>query len=283
METIREILPKTVKEIGMERPFCTQSVIFYWEKIVGADLAEQSKPLSIHQGTLLLAVKNSVWCHHLSMMKSQLVQKINQFAHKIVVKEIRFRNQFWTKEIPDEKGEEYLDLSREIRRTLLHEQEVSYVSDLSACIKDETLRALIQRVLCRHVASCRIKRKHHWHSCAKCSVLCPKEEELCNACKIANKQERMREIRKVLGTVPWATYGQVHEQVPCTSREYIEAKVTLLRVIAAKIEDEKKDRIHVWTLAMLFTGANYDELNDALIEKTMAKFRRKKYVSASGV
>lgn len=283
MEIIGDILPKTVKEVGFEKSYHAQSVLFYWEKIVGADLAEQSQPLSIHHGTLLLAVKNSVWCHHLSMMKAQLMKKINQFVKSVVVRDIRFRNQFWTKAVREENQEAEPNLAAQVRKVLLDENEISFVSALSAHVKDEELKTAVQRALCRHVASRKIKKKYHWHACAQCSALCPEEDQLCHACKLAGKHEHMRNIRQILLTVPWATYGQVHEQVSCTNREYIEAKVSLLRVIAEKIEDEKRDYIHIWTLTMLFTGAKYDELNETLIEKTMAKFRRKKYVSASGI
>lgn len=52
----------------------------------------KSKPAEIEYGILFLTVKNSVWSHHLSMMKIDIIAKINHFIGEALVKDIRFRN-----------------------------------------------------------------------------------------------------------------------------------------------------------------------------------------------
>ena len=68
-----------IHSIGVNKQYKSQLIFFYWSKIVGHDIAAQSKPAELKYGILFLTVKNSVWSHHLSMMKIDIVAKINNF------------------------------------------------------------------------------------------------------------------------------------------------------------------------------------------------------------
>ena len=73
------------------------NVLYHWEKIVGKDIALQSIPVNIENKILFVAVNNSVWCQHLSMLKADIIYKINKFAGVLLVEDLKFRNQYYDK------------------------------------------------------------------------------------------------------------------------------------------------------------------------------------------
>lgn len=66
-------------------------VVECWPEIVGGDLAEVTRAESISNGLLRVLVKDSVWAYHLSMMKPQLIKKLNSYAGSKVVNDIFFQ------------------------------------------------------------------------------------------------------------------------------------------------------------------------------------------------
>lgn len=65
-----------------------------WAEIVGPAIAEVSRVESINNGILNVSVKDSVWSYHLSIMKPQLISKLNKHAGCKIVKNIYFKIDF---------------------------------------------------------------------------------------------------------------------------------------------------------------------------------------------
>ncbi|WP_110954555.1 DUF721 domain-containing protein [Anaerosinus massiliensis] len=275
MEKIKEILPKMVTGLGIHKKYKAQMAIFHWEEIVGKDIAAQSSPIQIEYDVLLLSVNNSVWCHHLSMMKADIIFKVNQFIGEPFVKDIRFRTQYdKNKKTALNEENEDINIGKEIRKIQLDRNEIQCAKKIAQNVSEDKLQMRIQRIYQKHLAFNKFKKAKEWHKCEKCDTLCPRENKYCNACKLAIKKKRHEDIRKILLEVPWVTYAEVNKYVPCTADEYIDAKITLLRVFAGHLNKEDND-MDIMMLTMLFTGAKHDEVNDKLIDQTIAKFRRK--------
>lgn len=280
MEQVKEILPQMVNNLGINKNYKTQLAIFNWEKIVGKDIAAQSSPLSVEYNVLFISVNNSVWCHHLSMMKADIIFKVNQFVGEPLIKDIRFRTEYFKKKTNDEEQEiEEVNIAQELRKVRLDVNEVNTAKQIVENVVEEKLQDKIAKIYQKHLAFNKLKKAKQWHKCEKCDTLCPKESKYCSVCKIELKKEKHAAIRKILLEVPWVTYAEVNNYVACTADEYIDAKITLIRIFASNLnldkgEDNSVD-MNLMTLTMLFTGAKHDEVNEKLINKTIAKFRRK--------
>lgn len=61
-----------------------------WKEIVGPTVAENAEPISYHQGTLWLWVRNSVWMQQMSFMSEPIKNSVNQKFRKDFVREVRF-------------------------------------------------------------------------------------------------------------------------------------------------------------------------------------------------
>ena len=133
------------------------NVLYHWEKIVGKDIALQSIPVNIENKILFVAVNNSVWCQHLSMLKDDIIYKINKFAGVLLVEDLKFRNQYYDKNkraIVDKK--EY-NLANNIAQIKLTKEENDKVNELTATITDEKLRKNLKKLMVKNLAFNKIK------------------------------------------------------------------------------------------------------------------------------
>ena len=263
------------KDANLQK-FNNYNVLYHWEKIVGKDIALQSIPVNIENKILFVAVNNSVWCQHLSMLKADIIYKINKFAGVLLVEDLKFRNQYYDKSkraIVDKK--EY-NLANNIAQIKLTKEENDKVNELTATITDEKLRKSIKKLMVKNLAFNKIKVDNNWHKCLNCDTLCSKQEQYCTVCKIQRKAEKASKIRKLLIEAPWLTYAELNSYENCTSKEFINEKIILLNYYADLVANNKDNKIYLLTLVMLFNGAKMEEINDNLIQKTLTKFRRKK-------
>lgn len=60
-----------------------------WKEVVGPTVAQNAEPISYHQGTLWLWVRNSVWMQQMSFMTEPIKNSVNQKFRKDFVREIR--------------------------------------------------------------------------------------------------------------------------------------------------------------------------------------------------
>ncbi|VFQ42903.1 protein of unknown function duf721/upf0232 [Desulfoluna butyratoxydans] len=61
-----------------------------WTEAVGEEVARHTRPKAFKGSLLLVTVDSSVWIHHLSMMKDEIVARINTQLGEDTLREIRF-------------------------------------------------------------------------------------------------------------------------------------------------------------------------------------------------
>lgn len=278
MQKVEEILTITIRNMGIEKKYNAQSVIVHWKKIVGDDIASHTYPVLVQSGILLIAVNNSVWCHHLSMMKDNIISKINDFIGEKLILDIRFQagnmRNFQNQEMVVPEIEYHIPYK--LSKVKLAESDVHQINETVKEVHDNYLKQKIMRIMRKDLARKQLQKQNHWHQCAKCSVLCPPEESYCSVCKLAEKQRVIIKIISTLKEIPWIRHRELNEHIPCTDEEFHQAKYTLVSSIGRAIQDGDTDRFKIMIFIMLTTGAKIEAINEAVINKTLDKFRRKK-------
>ncbi len=84
-------LKNAIAQQGLERGIREQDLFIRWEEIVGVAIARQAKPHRLRNGVLWLQVVDAVWRQELSLMRRELIAKINAALGEDLVKEIRLR------------------------------------------------------------------------------------------------------------------------------------------------------------------------------------------------
>jgi hypothetical protein len=64
-------------------------VIYRWAQLVGPRIAERTRPVGWHRGTLTVAVASSAWLNELSFMRAELLERINAELGKDTVRTLR--------------------------------------------------------------------------------------------------------------------------------------------------------------------------------------------------
>lgn len=89
---IGDALKVYLKNSGLEPRVEQAAVIPNWKKLVGAQIAAVTEPISVSAGGILfVAVKTSAWMSELSLMEPELLRSINKNKASGEIKKIRFR------------------------------------------------------------------------------------------------------------------------------------------------------------------------------------------------
>ncbi|GMB00167.1 DUF721 domain-containing protein [Pelosinus sp. IPA-1] len=278
MLKVDNILSHTIKNMGLQRKYNAQSVIYHWKKIVGDDIAANTYPRVVQQGTLMVGVNSSVWSHHLSMMKESIIDKINNYVGEKLIFDIRFQAGYFS----NLQNEEDTDINvvaptkYKLSKVKLDESDIKIMQDTAAYISDKYLKQKILRMMRKNFALNKIKKQHNWHQCASCTVLCPPDEMQCTACTLAKKHTLLYTIINTLKEIPWIRYAELNNHITCTEDEFRQAKYTLTASISRDLQEGDNDKFKIMSFIMLTTGAKIEAVNDAIINKTLEKFRRNK-------
>jgi hypothetical protein len=278
MQNMKDIISVAIKNLGLEKQYNAQSIILHWSEIVGDDIAANAYPRFVQQGTLMVGVNNSVWSHHLSMMKESIIDKINGFIGQKLVFDIRFQagNLSNSQNEEDTATDTVPNIKYQLSKVKLDICDVQVMQETSSHISDKYLKQKILRIMRKDFALKKIKKQHNWHQCASCTVLCPPNETLCTACLLNKKHKLLYTIINTLKEIPWIRYAELNDHITCTETEFQQAKYTLTASISRDLQEGDNDKLKIMSFIMLTTGAKIEAVNDAIINKTLEKFRRKK-------
>jgi predicted nucleic acid-binding Zn ribbon protein len=76
-QPLSELLTRFLDRSGLAPKLEAASVIPQWAERVGPQIAAVTEPIRLSDGTLFVAVSTSAWMMELSMMKGQLMRKLN--------------------------------------------------------------------------------------------------------------------------------------------------------------------------------------------------------------
>ncbi len=91
MEETPNALGPLLRQILKKHPAFAANPIGDWKGLVGEQIARYSQPKSLKNKILTVTVYDSVWKHHLQMLKEALLEKINRGNPEPIVTEIVLR------------------------------------------------------------------------------------------------------------------------------------------------------------------------------------------------
>ena len=90
VKNISELLNQFLRREGLETPLLQKRLIDSWEQVAGKVAARYTGEKFIRNQTLFVKMVNPALRADLSMMKSQLVKKLNEAVGSMVIADIRF-------------------------------------------------------------------------------------------------------------------------------------------------------------------------------------------------
>ena len=89
-KTLKEAIEQMLQVYKIKRRFDETGIIAAWPDLVGKSVANRTKELFIRDKKLFLRIESSVIKNELTMMRTQIIDKINNEANGILVEEIIF-------------------------------------------------------------------------------------------------------------------------------------------------------------------------------------------------
>jgi hypothetical protein len=88
VEELIKTLPMILRSIGDDPEVATAAAITAWRRAAGEGLRQHAVPITLTEGTLLVAVADAVWKRQLGYMIDQLLYKTNSILGQPLVKRV---------------------------------------------------------------------------------------------------------------------------------------------------------------------------------------------------
>lgn len=89
-ESLRDVLLRTLREQGLETPLKQKRLVESWSEVAGPVIARYTLNTYIYNQTLFVRLSNPALRSDLSMMRRELVKKLNAVVGEQVITDIRF-------------------------------------------------------------------------------------------------------------------------------------------------------------------------------------------------
>lgn len=79
------VLARLIKARGWQQPTAEATVFAAWERVVGADIAQHSRPVKLTDGELTVEAESTAWATQLRLLTSTLLRNIaGEVGHNVV-------------------------------------------------------------------------------------------------------------------------------------------------------------------------------------------------------
>ncbi len=162
-----------------------------WPDIVGPQVACNSRPARIADGTLTVTTRSNAWSHQLSLLGEHLLRAIEARVPKAGVERLRFR----VGRLPQADAGPPARARRVRARPRVARPDAASATEALARFREEI------------ETSDRAKRSQGWSACAGCGALVPPERgDVCVACGNERRRRRAEATARLLFEAPWLGY-----------------------------------------------------------------------------
>jgi hypothetical protein len=186
-----------------------------WSEIVGAEVAKNSSPSRVVDGTLIVVTRSAAWSHQLSFLAERVRDAVGARLPSAGIERLRFR----VGALPKRAGAPPPSSNpAEPRRA---------AQASPAASADQALERFARNV----DAARRAKRAAGWKECGACGVLvAPSRERYCTTCSAERFQKRALATARLLFEAPWLGFAGTAELVEGLCKpEYDSVRSQLLK------------------------------------------------------
>lgn len=265
------------------KKFLGSEVLRNWSKLVDDKLAAQVVPVTIEHGVLFVDAQSSAVKDQLKFFAEEIIDAINEnFGRdEPLVKEIRIAKGFQIadklkpKEISTPAQVEEVDLEQ----ITLTDEEAKHCKEQAQRVSDDKLRQTVLRTLLTQARLKKFRLDNGWHTCARCSTLCPPKETFCEVCRIKERDAMTEELFKIFYDEPWIRTWEAQkillERMPHMLKECLpdaveSARTSLIQRIASHVRYGDETSPDALKLVMLEKRLPPDKLTPAIIKRALS-------------
>lgn len=270
-----EVVPRAIKHLSASPEYKFYLIRFYWEDIVGKDIAEHALPKRFAFGVLYVGTAGSAWANNLLYMKYEIIDKINTALKYKLIKDIHFTygrkgsNKIIPERIKDKKS-----IKRILGSIELSQEDKDDCAAKCQKLHDQDIAEELKKVLLINKKINILKQNNNWHKCLGCDALCPPEEKYCDVCGRENKRKKDASIRKILLTKPWARYSEIKNYVKeCTAQMVNKERTGILQRMMTTLKIKSYDDMELQIIVMLYRAMPPEQINKKVVKETINKLK----------
>lgn len=274
VEQVGVTLERALKRLGIFRRVRERMALEVWREVVGAPAARNTRPVLVRRGELLVSVSSSTWAQELSLMRNQLLAKLNARLGDEVIHGIRFAvdptlaacqppGRDMARGDPGGKGGATESEASGAGQPVLPEWQEEGLAIGSALGGEAGGRWLRVRALAA-------RRRQEleargWKRCSLCGLLADPREGgggcdddpvetvlfVCGACLRGGAGRRVREAVRALRSCPWMSQEELAGKLP-------ELRAMEIRVARAAAAELMRTDLHQQAARLLAGGSQED-------------------------
>ena len=266
-----------------QKKILRNSIFIHWNEIANI-YAKDIVPLKIVDDTLILYSENSSAKNNLKYIAKDIIDSVNEKigGGKKIFNKIDFAKTFEKPTTPIKITEQKKSVQIDISKIELSAEEISDCEKNAAEIKNSEIKKIAFESFVNKKKVDKWKIQNGWHECKICKMLCEPEKNICEICKIVERNKMRREIRKIFCTQPEIKFTDVLQKIKKNypdiaeeiSLQTVESeRSALIGELAAQIPsgDTKSDAAKL--LIRIYRGVSGKELNDAVINRTIKRLK----------
>ncbi len=88
--SLKEAIEKMLKVYKLQHKYDETGIVAHWPELMGTAIANRTTQIYVHRQKLFVRIESAVIKHELLMVKSGIIQKLNERAGSEVINEIVF-------------------------------------------------------------------------------------------------------------------------------------------------------------------------------------------------
>lgn len=274
IEKMGDYFKKSLKVIFKEYSddYLSAYIRVHWSEIVGENIAKNILVISSLKKELVLYPKHPGWANEIKYYEEDIISKVNAFAGKNLVKNIRFAT------IPPDKKKKSVNLPNNnktlksnFRLENLNDKETEKIRNSLSKVSDEKLKEVLER----YGRVSKQSQNYRRDNLIKCKI-CGRYngEEVCNDCKINREHDLKIRLVKLLTDLPYYSYADAYREIPgITPDLFTKIRLEMVQRQAKKVKYSEGVTLEAKCLTMLYKSIPPEFLTDELVMETLKTLR----------
>jgi predicted nucleic acid-binding Zn ribbon protein len=161
----------------------------HWAGVVGPQVAGVTQVEAVRDGVLFVRVKNSVWANELTLLKEDMIRRLNSKLGGRILTDIHFKASGLARvKKKPEPVHVPMPADGELAKITLSKAAMTQIEAALVTIQDDGLRGRIHQAMLRAARTEEWKRRHGWQVCERCRALSApsanaESAPLCTVCR----------------------------------------------------------------------------------------------------
>jgi predicted nucleic acid-binding Zn ribbon protein len=195
---VGSLIDAALKRMGLEARCREQRALLIWPEVVGEANARRSWPERVQEGVLCVAAASPAWAQELTLLKSQILERLRARLGSDLIRDIRFTASRRRAARPAAGRERRGPRGPALSEVAADRRACEAIEQLVTDVGDAELRESLRLALLK-CARLRVWRiRHGWRRCERCGGLHRRRGGACPVCSDRVRERGWRRLRAAM-------------------------------------------------------------------------------------